>query len=75
MLIVVRCSHPFAQALHSLISPFFVGAHYSVSPHHSLSAIFPSQSYVANSFSLNTGWRNVKLLTSGECRKIRDCCI
>lgn len=21
------------------------------------------------------GWRNVKLLTSGECRKIRDCCI
>ena len=21
------------------------------------------------------GWRNVKLLSSGECRKIRDCCI
>lgn len=21
------------------------------------------------------GWRNVKLLASGECRKIRDCCI
>lgn len=20
-------------------------------------------------------WRNVKILTSGECRKIRDCCI
>ena len=20
-------------------------------------------------------WRNVKLLSSGECRKIRDCCI
>lgn len=21
------------------------------------------------------GWRNVKLLTSGECRRVRDCCI
>ena len=21
------------------------------------------------------GWRNVKLLTSGECRGVRDCCI
>lgn len=21
------------------------------------------------------GWRNVKLLSSGVCRKIRDCCI
>ena len=21
------------------------------------------------------GWRNVKILSSGECRKIRDCCI
>lgn len=21
------------------------------------------------------GWRNVKILASGECRKIRDCCI
>ncbi len=21
------------------------------------------------------GWRNVKLLASGECRKIRNCCI
>ena len=21
------------------------------------------------------GWRNVKLLSSDECRKIRDCCI
>ena len=21
------------------------------------------------------GWRNIKILASGECRKIRDCCI
>ncbi|MBD5421453.1 MAG: hypothetical protein HDR49_00265 [Bacteroides sp.] len=21
------------------------------------------------------GWRNVKILASGQCRKIRDCCI
>ena len=26
-------------------------------------------------YSFYGGWRNVKLLTSGECRKIRDCCI
>ncbi len=26
-------------------------------------------------YSFFGGWRNVKLLTSGECRKIRDCCI
>lgn len=21
------------------------------------------------------GWRNVKVLASGECRRVRDCCI
>jgi len=21
------------------------------------------------------GWRNVKILASGECRRVRDCCI
>ncbi|WP_289761994.1 hypothetical protein [Duncaniella muris] len=26
-------------------------------------------------YSFYGGWRNVKLLASGECRKIRDCCI
>jgi hypothetical protein len=26
-------------------------------------------------YSYYGGWRNIKLLTSGECRKIRDCCI
>lgn len=26
-------------------------------------------------YSFYGGWRNVKLLSSGECRKIRDCCI
>ena len=26
-------------------------------------------------YSFYGGWRNVKLLASGECRKVRDCCI
>ena len=26
-------------------------------------------------YSFYGGWRNVKILSSGECRKIRDCCI
>ncbi len=26
-------------------------------------------------YSFYDGWRNVKILFSGECRKIRDCCI
>ena len=21
------------------------------------------------------GWRNIKILASGECRRVRDCCI
>lgn len=26
-------------------------------------------------YSFYGGWRNVKILSSDECRKIRDCCI
>jgi hypothetical protein len=26
-------------------------------------------------YSYYGGWRNIKLLASGECRKVRDCCI
>jgi hypothetical protein len=26
-------------------------------------------------YSYYGGWRNVKMLTSGECRKVRDVCI
>ena len=26
-------------------------------------------------YSFYGGWRNVTILSSGECRKIRDCCI
>ena len=26
-------------------------------------------------YSFHGGWRNVKLSASGECRKVRDCCI
>ncbi len=26
-------------------------------------------------YSFYGGWRNVKILTSGECRRVRDCCI
>ena len=26
-------------------------------------------------FNFYGGWRNIKLLTSGECCRIRDCCI
>ncbi|MBD5239651.1 MAG: hypothetical protein HDS64_07795 [Bacteroidales bacterium] len=30
---------------------------------------------IAGRYNLYGGWRNVKLLSSGECCKIRDCCI
>ena len=26
-------------------------------------------------YSFYGGWRNVKILASGECRRVRDCCI
>jgi len=26
-------------------------------------------------YSFYGGWRNVKILSSGECRRVRDCCI
>ena len=31
--------------------------------------------YLSTRYSFYGGWRNVKLLAYGECRKIRDCCI
>lgn len=26
-------------------------------------------------YSFYGGWRNIKILASGECRRVRDCCI
>ena len=33
------------------------------------------QAMISLRYSFYGGWRNVKILSSGECRKIRDCCI
>lgn len=30
---------------------------------------------VSLTYNFYGGWRNIKILASGECRKIRDCCI
>ena len=31
--------------------------------------------YLLIRYHFYRGWRNIKILSSGECRKIRDCCI
>lgn len=38
-------------------------------------SIMELKNVVSVSYSFYGGWRNVKLLTSGGFRKIRDCCI
>ena len=37
--------------------------------------ILELRNYTYLRYEFYGGWRNVKLLSSGECRKIRDCCI
>lgn len=38
-------------------------------------SILSLRNVVSLRYSFYGGWRNVKLLASGECRKVRDCCI
>lgn len=38
-------------------------------------SILELRNVVSLRYSFYGGWRNVKLLTFGECRKIRDYCI
>ena len=33
------------------------------------------QAMISLRYSFYGGWRNVKILSSGECRKIHNCCI
>jgi len=34
-----------------------------------------TDTFMPNAHSFNDGWRNVKIISSGECRRVRDCCI
>ena len=38
-------------------------------------SILELRNVISLRYSFYGGWRNVKILSSGECRKIRDCCI
>ncbi len=38
-------------------------------------SILELRNVISLRYSFYGGWRNVKLLTSGECRRVRDCCI
>ncbi len=38
-------------------------------------SILELKNVISLRYSFYGGWRNVKILASGECRKIRDCCI
>lgn len=38
-------------------------------------AVMELRDVISLRYSFYGGWRNVKILDSGECRKIRDCCI
>jgi len=38
-------------------------------------AILELRNVISLRYSFYGGWRNVKILTSGECRHLRDCCI
>lgn len=38
-------------------------------------SILHLQNCISLRYNFYGGWRNMKLLSSGECRKTRDCCI
>lgn len=38
-------------------------------------SILELRNVISMRYSFYGGWRNVKILTSGECRRLRDCCI
>lgn len=38
-------------------------------------SILDYQNCISLSYSFHGGWREVKLLTSGAIRRVRDCCI
>ena len=38
-------------------------------------SILELRNVISLRYSFYGGWRNVKLLASGECRRVRDCCI
>ncbi len=38
-------------------------------------SILELRNVISLRYSFYGGWRNVKILTSGECRRLRDCCI
>lgn len=38
-------------------------------------SILELRNVISLRYSFYGGWRNVKILSSGECRKIHDCCI
>lgn len=38
-------------------------------------SILELRNVISLRYSFYGGWRNVKILSSGECRRLRDCCI
>ena len=38
-------------------------------------SILELRNVISLRYSYSGGWRNVKILSSDECRKIRNCCI
>lgn len=38
-------------------------------------SILELRNVISLRYSFYGGWRNVKILSSGECRRVRDCCI
>ncbi len=38
-------------------------------------SILELRNVISLRYSFYGGWRNVKRLASGECRRVRDCCI
>lgn len=38
-------------------------------------SILELRNVISLRYSFYGGWRNVKILASGECRRLRDCCI
>jgi hypothetical protein len=38
-------------------------------------SILHLQNCISLRYDFYGGWRNIKILASGECRRVRDCCI
>ena len=70
-------SQPMARSIHISTASTMLnsGDPVDISVWKSDGSILELRNCISLRYNFYGGWRNVKILSSGECRKIRDCCI